>query len=135
MTNLTIMPENYDTIRTRIVELLKAARSAAARNVNSIMIGTYWEIGRRIVTLEQGGEHRFVRKGEKGIHEAPLLQLFLRSLRDVPSRNKTIARRTHYAQLMFSVLAPLHGPTITVTSNQRPQIPIQIQLVSSLPFT
>jgi len=58
MTNLPIMPENYDNIRTGIVELLKAARSAAARNVNSIMTATYWEIGRRIVMLEQGGEHR-----------------------------------------------------------------------------
>ena len=58
MTNLTTMPENYDNIRTGIVELLKAARSAAARNVNSIMTATYWEIGRRIVMLEQGGEHR-----------------------------------------------------------------------------
>jgi hypothetical protein len=28
------MPENYDNIRAGIVELLKAARSAAARNVN-----------------------------------------------------------------------------------------------------
>jgi predicted nuclease of restriction endonuclease-like (RecB) superfamily len=58
MTDLTIMPENYDKIRTGIVELLKAARAAAARNVNSIMTATYWEIGRRIVTLEQGGEQR-----------------------------------------------------------------------------
>jgi predicted nuclease of restriction endonuclease-like (RecB) superfamily len=58
MTDLTTMPEIYDNIRTGIVELLKAARSAAARNVNSIMTATYWEIGRRIVTLEQGGEHR-----------------------------------------------------------------------------
>jgi len=58
MTNLTTMPENYENIRTGIVELLKAARSAAARNVNSIMTATYWEIGRRIVTLEQGGEER-----------------------------------------------------------------------------
>jgi predicted nuclease of restriction endonuclease-like (RecB) superfamily len=58
MTNRTIMPENYNNIRTGIVELLKAARSASARNVNSIMTATYWEIGRRIVTLDQGGEHR-----------------------------------------------------------------------------
>ena len=34
MTNLPIMPENYHNIRTGIVELLKAARSATARNVN-----------------------------------------------------------------------------------------------------
>jgi predicted nuclease of restriction endonuclease-like (RecB) superfamily len=58
MTDLTTMPENYDNIRSGIVELLKAARSAAARNVNSIMTATYWEIGRRIVLLEQGGEQR-----------------------------------------------------------------------------
>jgi predicted nuclease of restriction endonuclease-like (RecB) superfamily len=58
MTNLTTMPENYEHIRTGIVELLKAARSAAARNVNSIMTATYWEIGRRIVELEQQGEAR-----------------------------------------------------------------------------
>jgi predicted nuclease of restriction endonuclease-like (RecB) superfamily len=58
MTDLTTMPENYGNIRSGIIELLKAARSAAARNVNSIMTAAYWEIGRRIVTLEQGGEHR-----------------------------------------------------------------------------
>lgn len=58
MTDLTIMPENYENIRSEIVELLKAARSAAARSVNSIMTATYWEIGRRIVIFEQGGEHR-----------------------------------------------------------------------------
>ena len=61
MTVLITKPENLGTtanIRTGIVELLRAARSAAARNVNSIMTATYWEIGRRIVTLEQGGERR-----------------------------------------------------------------------------
>jgi predicted nuclease of restriction endonuclease-like (RecB) superfamily len=58
MTDLTVMPENYDNIRTGIVELLKAARSAATRNVNSIMTATYWEIGRRIVQSEQAGEKR-----------------------------------------------------------------------------
>jgi predicted nuclease of restriction endonuclease-like (RecB) superfamily len=58
MPDLTIMPENYDKIRTGIVELLKVARSTAARNVNSIMTATYWEIGRRIVIFEQGGERR-----------------------------------------------------------------------------
>ena len=58
MADLTTMPENYENIRSGIVDLLKAARSAAARNVNSIMTATYWEIGRRIVIFEQGGEHR-----------------------------------------------------------------------------
>ncbi len=58
MTDLMTMPENYDNIHSGIVELLKAARSAAARNVNSIMTAAYWEIGRRIVQSEQRGEAR-----------------------------------------------------------------------------
>jgi predicted nuclease of restriction endonuclease-like (RecB) superfamily len=58
MTKMTTIPENYNNIRAEIVELLKAARSAVARNVNSIMTATYWEIGRRIVQSEQQGEAR-----------------------------------------------------------------------------
>lgn len=58
MTKITTIPENYINIRTGIVELLKAARSATARNVNSIMTAVYWEIGRRIVTSDQGGAVR-----------------------------------------------------------------------------
>jgi hypothetical protein len=73
-------------------------------------------------------------KGKQGVHEAPLLPSFPRSLWDVPAGDKTIAGWTHNAQFMLSILAPLHGPTVAVTSNQRPQIPVLIQLVSSLPF-
>ena len=58
MTKMTTIPDNYDDIRAEIVELLKAARSTAARNVNSIMTATYWEIGRRIVEQELRGEAR-----------------------------------------------------------------------------
>ncbi|MGA8345609.1 MAG: PDDEXK nuclease domain-containing protein [Candidatus Sulfotelmatobacter sp.] len=58
MTKMTTIPENYNNIHAEIVELLKTARSAAARRVNSIMTATYWEIGRRIVMFEQGGEQR-----------------------------------------------------------------------------
>ena len=58
MADLITMPENYDNIRAGIVDLLKAARVATARNVNSIMTATYWEIGRRIVESEQGGTAR-----------------------------------------------------------------------------
>ena len=58
MTKMTTIPENYNNIRAGIIELLKAARSATARNVNSIMTAVYWEIGRRIVTSDQGGAVR-----------------------------------------------------------------------------
>jgi predicted nuclease of restriction endonuclease-like (RecB) superfamily len=41
-----------------IAELLETARRTAARTVNALMTATYWEIGRRIVEFEQGGEKR-----------------------------------------------------------------------------
>jgi predicted nuclease of restriction endonuclease-like (RecB) superfamily len=58
MTKMTSIAESYRNIRAGIVELLKRARSATARNVNSIMTAAYWEIGRRIVNSEQGGAVR-----------------------------------------------------------------------------
>lgn len=48
MADQSIDSESYDNIRAGIVDLLKAARSAAVRNVNSMMTAAYWEIGRRI---------------------------------------------------------------------------------------
>ena len=38
--------------------LLEAARRSSARAVNAVMTFTYWEVGRRIVEFEQGGEKR-----------------------------------------------------------------------------
>lgn len=48
----------YDGLLTGLVGLLESSRSAAARAVNSVMTATYWEVGRRIVEVEQGGEDR-----------------------------------------------------------------------------
>lgn len=48
----------YDNILAGVIDLLENARRIAARAVNSIMTATYWEIGRRIVEVEQGGEVR-----------------------------------------------------------------------------
>ena len=58
MTKPTGIPENYEAIRTGIVDLLHAAKRVAARNVNSLMTAAYWEIGRRIIQSEQRGEAR-----------------------------------------------------------------------------
>jgi DUF1016 N-terminal domain len=51
-------PVGYVDIRGGIVELLSTARQTAARNVNSLMTASYWEIGRRIVEAEQKGKRR-----------------------------------------------------------------------------
>lgn len=48
----------YDRVLSEMIDLLENARRASARAVNAIMTATYWEIGRRIVEVEQGGEHR-----------------------------------------------------------------------------
>ena len=48
----------YVGIHDGIVELLDAARQAAARSVNALMTASYWEIGRRIVEAEQKGRRR-----------------------------------------------------------------------------
>jgi len=51
-------PANYPGLVGGIGELLDAARRASVRTVNAFMTATYWEIGRRIVEFEQGGEKR-----------------------------------------------------------------------------
>lgn len=57
MSNLS-PPTGYGDIHAGIVEILEAARRAAVRNVNVLMTASYWEVGRRIVEFEQGGEGR-----------------------------------------------------------------------------
>jgi predicted nuclease of restriction endonuclease-like (RecB) superfamily len=47
--------DSYAIALGSMVELMELARRATARSVNAIMTATYWEIGRRIVQLEQGG--------------------------------------------------------------------------------
>ena len=49
---------DYDGFCGDIVTLLDTARRAAARSVNAVMTATYWDIGRRIVEFEQGGQDR-----------------------------------------------------------------------------
>jgi hypothetical protein len=58
MTDTAKLPIDYGDIHTDIVTLLENARRAAARSVNALMTASYWEIGRRIVEFEQGGEDR-----------------------------------------------------------------------------
>jgi len=48
----------YDGLLGEVVVLLESARRTAARAVNAAMTATYWEIGRRIVEVEQRGRER-----------------------------------------------------------------------------
>lgn len=49
---------DYRKAVEEVAALLESARRTSARAVNAVMTATYWEIGRRIVDLEQGGETR-----------------------------------------------------------------------------
>jgi predicted nuclease of restriction endonuclease-like (RecB) superfamily len=59
----------YSALVAGISDLLEQARRSAARAVNGILTATYWEVGRRIVEFEQGGQAR------AGYGEALLKQL------------------------------------------------------------
>ncbi|MCM2296259.1 PDDEXK nuclease domain-containing protein [Rhodoferax sp.] len=58
MSKLVHPSADYSGMHGDIVALLEAARRTAARNVNALMTASYWEIGRRIVEFEQGGQER-----------------------------------------------------------------------------
>ena len=49
---------NYQQALSDIKQLVQQARYASARSVNAIMTATYWEIGHRIVKVEQKGQKR-----------------------------------------------------------------------------
>ena len=48
----------YATVDADIVALLESVRRSAVRSFNALMTASYWEVGRRIVELEQGGQER-----------------------------------------------------------------------------
>ena len=49
---------DYPGLVRGVSELLETARRTSARTVNAFMTATYWEVGRRIVEFEQGGQKR-----------------------------------------------------------------------------
>jgi hypothetical protein len=48
----------YNNILKDFVELLEAARHTSARAVNAVMTATYWQMGLRLVEIEQKGKQR-----------------------------------------------------------------------------
>jgi predicted nuclease of restriction endonuclease-like (RecB) superfamily len=53
------VPERlYKALLKGVVSLLEEARRNSVRAVNALMTATYWEVGRRIVESEQGGQER-----------------------------------------------------------------------------
>ena len=49
---------DYDGLLSGLSALLDQSRRSAARTVNAVLTATHWEVGRRLVEVEQGGEAR-----------------------------------------------------------------------------
>ena len=56
--NIPIKTNQYDHLIEQIGGLLQQGRTRAAYAVNSILVQTYWQIGKYIVEFEQGGEEK-----------------------------------------------------------------------------
>lgn len=48
----------YNDLILQIGGLLEKGRNQAAQSVNTILVQTYWLIGRHIVEFEQGGKEK-----------------------------------------------------------------------------
>jgi predicted nuclease of restriction endonuclease-like (RecB) superfamily len=55
---------NYSKLITDLASLIEQGHKTAVRYVNTVMVATYWLIGRRIVEYEQNGKERAEYKGE-----------------------------------------------------------------------
>lgn len=104
-TELKTNDDHYGDVLASMVDLLESARRASARAVNSIMTATYWEIGRRIVQLEQEGEGR-AEYGEEMLKRLAT-DLSARFGRGFAARNLYRMRRLYlaYAEISPTVLA------------------------------
>ncbi|CAE6812935.1 Putative nuclease YhcG [Paraburkholderia aspalathi] len=58
MTKSHIAAAVYAGLPREIANVVESTREATARSINVLMTASYWEIGRRIVEFEQGGEGR-----------------------------------------------------------------------------
>ncbi|MFH0931511.1 MAG: PDDEXK nuclease domain-containing protein [Candidatus Zixiibacteriota bacterium] len=50
--------QNYSNLISNLASLIELGRKAAVRYVNTVLVATYWLIGRRIVEYEQKGKER-----------------------------------------------------------------------------
>lgn len=100
--------------------LLEAARRSSARAVNAVMTFTYWEIGRRIVEFEQGGE----KKAEYGKEVSEKLA------RDLTRRfGRGFALRNLFHMRKFYVTFP-SGPILQTLSTKFGEAEIRSTLSS-----
>lgn len=74
MSDLTVNDGSYQQLLDRIGECLALGRQRAFEQVNSVLVETYWQIGRYIVEFEQAGK-------ERAEYGSRLLQVLSRDLK------------------------------------------------------
>lgn len=114
MSDLIPSTPEYSAVHSEIVLLLDAARRAAARSVNALMTATYWEIGRRIVSLDQGGQDRAA-YGEALI-ERLSADLTLRFGRGFSRQNLCQMRAFHQAWPAAKILQSVSGESVDLNA-------------------
>lgn len=131
-----LLTADFEDLRDGIAHLLQEARRASARAVNVILTATYWDIGRRIVTFEQGGKHR------AGYGEALLdrlsKDLTARFGRGFSARNLLLMRTFHEQWPLVAsgaipqTLSSESGLPISVTvSRKSGQAPVSLDSVAA----
>ena len=132
MTDLTPDQADYAAVHADIVALLEAARRAAARSVNAVMTATYWAVGQRIVTFEQGGQERAA-YGEALI-ERLSADLSARFGRGFSKQNLWQMRAFHLAwpaqQISQTLPAKSPAPPILQTLSGESIVPGNLQIAS-----
>ena len=137
MTKSEIAPAIYAGLRREIADVVESTRAAAARSVNALMTATYWEIGRRIVEFEQGGEDRAA-YGEALIRRLGV-DLSQRFGRGFGWRNLTQMRAFYLAwpteQILQTLSAISAGHPLSATSARNALEPGAVAQVFPLPWS
>ena len=58
MDKMSLERLKYDALVQQIGGLLHSGRTQVAQSVNTILVRTYWSVGRHIVEYEQGGKEK-----------------------------------------------------------------------------
>jgi predicted nuclease of restriction endonuclease-like (RecB) superfamily len=114
----TIGIEPYGQLVTGISGLVDEARRVVVRSTSSVIVSTYWEIGRRIVEFEQEGSARAV-YGE---------ELLRRLGRDLARRHgRGFSARSLYKMRAFYVS---HQISPSLTAELQPDVEPSVRLMS-----
>ena len=109
-TTAAILPAaDYSGLLRDVVSLLETARRTSARAVNAVITATYWEVGRRIVEVEQRGS------AQAGYGD----ELIKRLAADLTTRfGRGFSWRNLYRMRGFHLAFPETLPTLSAKSGE-----------------